>query len=154
MRTRFTLLPVPFRVAGLIVLTTLTPGCGDDDHGPTAPLVAPTPTPPVGLNGAWSGTVRYGGRVLFFCGVEQSSVTANVRQSGSAVSASLASRCWNGASLRATLTGDALTGTATLGDYCDPRTVTGTYSGGILRLQIAHISGEICHPGGSAELHR
>ena len=149
MRTRI----VPFSVAGLIVLAALAAGCGDDSNGPTAPLAAPTPTPPVGLNGAWSGTIRYGGPA-FLCGVEQSSVRASVKHSGSTVTAHLDSRCWNGASLRATLTGDVLTGTVTMGDYCDPRTVTGTHSGGILRLEISHTPGEICRPGGSVELHR
>jgi len=148
-----TRVPRSLALFGLLCFGFLTPACGDDHRGPTAPLVAPTPTPPVGLNGAWSGSIRYGGPA-FLCGVEQSSVTASVEQIGSTVTAHLASQCWNGASLRATLTGDALAGTVTMGDYCDPRTVTGTHSGGILRLQISHVPGEICHPGGSVELHR
>jgi hypothetical protein len=154
MRTRVTLPRVSLAAGGLIVLAALVAGCGDDGNGPTAPLVAPTPTAPVGLNGIWSGTVRYAGSPSFLCGLQESSVTANIRQNGSAISVSLSARCWNEAAVQATLSGDDLAGSAWLGDYCDPRTATGAHSGGVLRLQISHVPGEICHPGGSVELHR
>jgi len=144
-------------VAGLILLALGTAGCNDSDNsGPTVPLSTPTrtPTPPVGLNGLWVGTVRYTSRVLFLCGVDESSATANFTQEGSSITGRLSGDCWRSGTFRATLTGEALTGSATFDDYCAPRTLSGTSSGGVIRLTVSHYAGEICHPGGTAELHR
>ena len=84
-------------VAALMLLAIGTAGCNDGDNsGPTVPLSTPTrtPTPPVGLNGVWSGTVRYTSRVLFVCDVDESSVTANVTQEGSLLTGRLTADCW------------------------------------------------------------
>ena len=144
-------------LAALMLLAIGTAGCNDGDNsGPTVPLSTPTrtPTPPVGLNGAWVGTVRYTSRVLFVCDVDESSVTANVTQEGSLLTGRLTADCWRGGTFRATLTGEALTGSASFDDYCSARTLSGTSSGGVIRLTVSHYPGEICHPGGTAELHR
>ena len=146
----------PLLVAGLMLLAFGTAGCGDDDSSPTVPLSTPTrtPTPPVGLNGLWVGTVRYTSRVLFVCGVDESSASVNITQEGSSITGRMSADCWRSGTFRATLTGEALSGSATFDDYCSPRTLSGTSSGGVIRLTVSHYPGEICHPGGTAELHR
>jgi hypothetical protein len=142
--------------AGLLLLGLCTAGCNDDNNGPTTPLSTPTrtPTPPIGLNGVWVGTVRYTSRVLVLCEVEESSASVNITQEGSSITGRLSADCWRGGTFRATLTGEALSGSATFDDYCPPRTLSGTSSGGTILLTVSHYPGEICHPGGSAEFHR